>query len=155
MFKSDSDVEQGQIFSQGALSATSGESEVYAINPRNNSRQPIYGIFARRLLETNGNQYKVGDFDPRNFVNIAGITFDGYRIALGDKILMTAEGFSGAKGDSDTFAVATDATTQLVWGTSAGAGVSYSLDKTSYISIPSSTMGSQRVTAYQLRCVNV
>lgn len=159
VFESSADVENGQIFSQGALSTTDGESEVYAIaTPATATLSSLFMAYSPEdviLASANGNQYKIGDKDPRSFTNVTGLVFTGYRIALGDKIMLSAEGFTGAKGASDVFAVATDGQTKLVWGTAAGAGVTYALDKVSYFSIPSSTFGSQRVTAYQLRCVLV
>jgi hypothetical protein len=159
VFESSAVVENGQLFSQGALSATAGETEVYATaTPATATLSNLFMAYSPEdviLAAANGNQYKVGDYDPRNFANVVGLTFTGYRIALGDKIKLTAEGFTGTKGASDVFAVATDGQDKLVWGTAAGNGVSYALDKVSYVSIPSSTFGSQRVVSYQLRCVNV
>ena len=158
VFKSSADVENGQIFSQGALSALSGESEVYAIvTPATATLSNLFMAFSPEeviLAGANGNQYKVGDYDPRSFTNVTGLVFTGYRIMKGDKIKLSVEGFTGAKGASDVFAVATDGQVKLVWGTAAGAGVSYALDAVNYFSI-GATFGSQRAIAYQLRCVNV
>jgi hypothetical protein len=157
-FTSSADVEQGQLFSRGALSTTAGMSEVYAIaTPATATLSTLYMAYTPEsvIVETaNGNQYKVGDFDPRNFVNVADIVFTGFKPAVDDKILITADGFTGAWVSGNTHAVAADGQTKLVWAGGVAAGLSFELEATSYISI-GQTFGSHRVTAYQLRCVKL
>jgi hypothetical protein len=156
-FISSSDVEQGQLFSKDALSTTAGESEVYEIaQPATATLGEMWMAYTPEsvIVETaTGTQYKVGDMDPRNFVNVAGIVFTGFKPQVDDKILITADGFTGAIG-GNTYAVAADGQDKLVWGGSAISGLSFVLEKTSYITI-GQTFGTHRVTAYQLRCVAV
>jgi len=157
-FTSSADVEQGQLFSRGALSTTAGQSEVYAIGtPATATLSALYMAYTPEsviVVAPNGNQYKVGDMDPRNFVNVANIAFTGFKPAVDDKILITADGFTGAWTAGNTHAVAADGQTKLVWAGGTAGGLSFELEATSYISIGLS-FGSQRVTAYQLRCVKL
>jgi hypothetical protein len=156
-FISSADVENGQLFSRGALSTDADKSEVYAIGvPATATLSGLFMAFAPEdLIVTlaDGTQYKLDNLNPQNFTNIAGKVFSGFRPTLGDKILITAEGFTGAKGGSDVYGVATDGQSKMVWGTSVGNGVTFVLEKTSYISIAKGAIGSQRVVAYQMRCV--
>lgn len=154
-FISSADVEQGQLFSMGALSTTAGQSEVYAI------AQIVTGTLTKAWMAytpesvivttATGGQYKVGDMDPRNFVNVAGLVFTGFKPQVDDKILISADGFTGAVG-GNTYAVAADQTDKLVWAGGAISGLSFFLEKVSYITIGQS-FGTHRVAAYQLRCV--
>jgi hypothetical protein len=152
---SSSDVENGQLFSTAALSTTAGESEVFTIaTPATATLGNLYMAWSPEdvIVETaDGNQYKVGDQDPRNFVNVDGIVFSAYAPQVGDKILITADGFTGALG-GNTFAVAADGQVKLVWASAVSTGLSYRLLATSYISLAGG-FGSQRVTAYLLECV--
>jgi len=158
-FTSSADVEQGQLFSRGALSTTAGMSEVYAIaTPATATLSTLYMAYTPEsviLVAPNGNQYKVGDFDPRNFTNVANLVFTGFKPAVDDKILITAEGFTAPWDAAKTHAVAADGQTKLVWATGVAAGLSFELESaTAYISI-GQNFGSHRITAYQLRCVKL
>lgn len=157
-FTSSADVENGQLFSRGALSTTAGQSEVYAIaTPATATLSVLYMAYTPEsviVVAPNGNQYKVGDLDPRNFVNVANIAFTGFKPAVDDKVLITAEGFTAAWDAGKTHAVAADGQSKLVWATGVAGGLSFELEKTSTISIGQS-FGSHRVTAYQLRCVKL
>jgi hypothetical protein len=156
-FISSADVENGQLFSRGALSSDADKSEVYAIaTPATATLSGLFMAYAPEdLIVTlaDGTKYKLDNLNPQNFVNTAGYVFSGFKPELGDKILITAEGFTGAKGGSDVYGVATDGQDKMVWGTSVGNGLTFKLDKVSYISIPTGAIGSQRVVAYQMRCV--
>jgi len=150
-----SDVENGQLFSTSGLSSAADEREVFAIaTPATATLSSLYMAYNSEdviVATANGNQYKVGDMDPRNYVNVAGIVFSAYKPMVGDKILITADGFTGAIG-GNTFAVAADGQDKLVWAGAVAGGLSYRLLDTQYISIAGG-FGSQRVTAYLLECV--
>jgi len=151
---SSSNVENGQLFSKGAIANLTDSTEVYlTVAPATANLGSLYMAWdTEDIITTIGsNKYKIGDKDPRNFINVADTVFSAYQPMRGDRILMTADGFTGAIG-SNTFAVATDGEDKLVWGATAGAGLSYKLFSTSYISIGG--FGSQRATAYLLDCVN-
>ena len=106
------------------------------------------------VTDAQGNQYKLGLTDPRNFTNVSGIPFDGYKPQVGDRIALTAACLGGSIG-SNTYVVATNATRKLTWAAAAVSGLSYILRDTSYISIPDGSIGSQRVTAYLFECVAI
>ena len=155
-FISSADVENGQIFAKSTLSTTADESEVYTITtPATATLSGLYMAWSPEdviLTAADGNQYKVGDMNPQNFTNVAGLVFSGFKPQVGDRILISADGFTGAKGVSDTHAVGTDGQDKLVWGTAAGNGLSFALEAVSYISIATG-FGSQRKVAYIMECV--
>lgn len=156
-FISSSEVENGQLLALNVLSTDADKTEVYTFTtPATATLLGLYMAYAPEdLIVTlaDGTKYKIDNMNPQNFANAANLVFAGFKPQVDDKILITAEGFTGAKGGSDTHAVAADGQSKLVWGTAAGNGLSFKLEKVSYISIPTGGIGSQRVTAYQLRCV--
>jgi hypothetical protein len=151
------DVENGQLLAMDSLSTDADKTEVYTYTtPATATFLGLYMAYAPEdLIVTlaDGTQYKVDNMNPQNFVNVSGRVFAAFKPQVDDKILITAEGFTGAKGGSDTHANAADGQSKLVWGTAAGNGLSFKLEKVSYISIAKGSIGSQRVTAYQMRCV--
>ncbi len=105
------------------------------------------------LTDELGNQFKVGTLDPRAFTNKAGVVFSGFRPMLGDLILISADGIEGTK---DAYAIAAAGKNKLQFSAEAGAGLTYKVVETTYISVASANkIGSQRVTAYLLECVNI
>jgi hypothetical protein len=153
------DVDNGYVFECSIPSTTAGEDQVYTIaTPTTGTGltnlwmacSPIDTI----VTDAQGNQYKLGLTDPRNFTNVAGVPFDGFRIQVGDRIALTAACLGGSIS-TNTYVVATNATRQLTWGAAAVSGVSLLLRDTTYISIPDGSIGSQRVTAYLFECVAI
>ena len=103
------------------------------------------------LTDDLGNQFKVGTLDPRAFTNVKGTVFSGFQPQVGDLVLISADGISGVAND---FAIAVDGSTKLAFNDAAGAGLSFKVVETTYISVASANnIGSQRVTAYLLECV--
>ena len=154
-FISSADVENGQLFAQDVLSTDADKSEVYTVaQPATANLSGLFMAYAPEdliVVLADGTKYKLDNMNPQNFVNVAGYVFSGFQPAIGDKIKITAEGFTGAIG-GNTFAVGADGQDKLVWAGSAGGGLSFILEATSYISI-AKAFGSQRTVAYQLRCV--
>jgi hypothetical protein len=150
-------VENGQLLVKGALSADADKSEVFAVaQPTTGNLIGVWMAFNPEdvVITVGSNSYKVGDLDPRNFILPIGVVGSMFKPQIGDKILISADGFSGAKGVSDVYGNATNLQDNLVWGTTQTADVlSFKLLATKYISIAGG-FGSQRVTAYQLECVN-
>ena len=89
--------------------------------------------------------------NPKAFTNVAGQTVDAFMPQIGDKIKLTAEGLAGDKS-TNLYITATDGAYKLTWAGSAGAGLTFKLVETSYISIADS-FPSQRTTAYVFECV--
>lgn len=152
------DVDNGTIFQCSTPSTTSGEDQVYAIaTPATGALSNLWMAGSpvdTIVTDALGNQYKLGLTDPRNFTNVAGIPFDGYKPQVGDRIALTAEALAGTKG-SNTYVVAADGAVKLTWASAAVSGLSYILRDTTYISIPDGSIGSQRVTAYLFECVAI
>ena len=153
------DVDNGFVFQCSTPSTTSGESQIYTI------ADPATGDGLTNLWmacspidtvveDAQGEQYKLGLSDPRNFTNIAGVPFDGFRIQVGDRIALTDACLAGTKS-TNTYVVATNGTRKLTWGAAAVSGVSLLLRDTSYISVPDGSIGSQRVTAYLFECTAI
>jgi hypothetical protein len=152
-------VDNGNIVILSALSTTAGEAEVWTalVPSSSNGLTGVWMVGEPDIVVTNA-QYKGRDPDPRNFFVAATKIFSCFKPQLGDIITMTADGMSGSKGGSDTHVNATNSTggLVLVWGTSQTASVfSMKLIETTYISIATGGINSQRVTAYKFEVVGL
>ena len=156
--KSASAVENGNIVVLSGLSSTAGESEVWeAIVPSTGNGLTQVWIASEPELVKTGS-YRGLDPDPRNFRNEIGDIFTVFKPQLGDIITLTADNFSGAKGGSDLHGNATDTTggLELVWGVSqTGSVFSVKWLETTYISIGTGAINTQRVTAYRMVVVGL
>lgn len=157
-----SNIENGNLLVLSGKSATAGESECWtAIAP--STSDGLTGLWIAYepevvLTVSGSSQYKGLDPDPRNFINLAGKVFSCFKPQLGDIFTVSADWFSGAKGGSDTHANATNSTGGFfpVWGTSQTASVfSVKLLSTTYISLATGAMDTQRITAYQVEVVGL
>lgn len=153
-------VDNGNIVILTGKSTTADESEMWtAVVPTTSAG--LTGVWMAASPEvvvtvSGSQQFKGIDPDVRNFTNLATKPFSVFKPKVGDIITLTADNFSGAKGGSDTHANATNSTggLVLVWGTSQTASVfSVKLLATTYISIADGSIGTQRVTAYQMEIV--
>lgn len=106
------------------------------------------------IVDSMGNQYKIGINDPRNFTNVKGSVFSAYRPQVGDKILISADGITGT---ADDYAIVVAGANKLAYASAAVSGLSYKvLDASAYITIGgASAIGSQRVAAVLLECVAI
>lgn len=146
------DIDNGNVFAKGELSTNAGESQVYKAEKPNSGAGLWMAYTAEDVVLTDelGNQFKVGNLDPRAFTNRANTVFSGFKPQVGDLVLISADGISGA---ANTYVVA-DAGFQLKFNAEQGAGLAFKVVETSYISVASANnIGSQRVTAYLLECV--
>jgi hypothetical protein len=152
------DVDNGNIVILSALSTTAGEGEVWtALTPSTaNGLTGVWMVAQPELVET-GEKYRGLDPDPRNFYVQDGKVFSVIKPQLGDIVTMTADGVAGTKS-TNTFANATDSTGGLrpVWGATQTSSVfSLKLIETTYISIGSGGIDSQRVLAYKFVVVGL
>lgn len=158
-FVSTADLDNGNVFGKGELSTNAGESQVYkTVTPATGSLSGLYMAFSAEdvvLTDDLGNQFKVGTLDPRAFTNKAGTVFSGFKPQVGDLVLISADGISGdAAAYAAAYAVAANGASQLAFAEAAGAGLSFKVVETTYISLASANnIGSQRVPAYLLECV--
>lgn len=155
-----SDVDNGNIVALLTRSATAGQEEVWVGTvPATGSLANLWMVYEPEVVVTySGNsEYKGLDPDPRNFYVKAGKVFSAFKPAVGDIITLTADALAGTKS-TNTYVNATDTTggLKLLWGASQTSSVlSFKLMATTYISLATGAIDSQRVTAYQFECVGV
>lgn len=156
---SGSTVDNGYIVALASgKSATDGESEVFtATVPATGSLTGLWMVYQGDEVVVTDSRYKGLDPDVRNFYVAAGKVFSVYKPQVGDIITVTADALSGSiPSAAYTFINATDSTMKLTWGTSQTASVlSYKLLATTYISLATGAIDSQRVTAYEFECVAI
>jgi hypothetical protein len=151
-------VENGSVFSLLTKSATSGESEVWtALVPASSGSHltDLWMAYDPELVYSGS--YRGLDPDVRNFRVPATQVFSAFRPMLHDILLMSEDCFTGAWGGATyTHANCTDGQWQLVWGTSqTGSVLSVAYLATSYISIGTGAIDTQRLTAYTVEVVGV
>lgn len=149
------DLDNGNVFGKGNLSTSADKSQVYGVTkPATGSLSGLWMAFSAEdnvVTDGLGNQYKVGNLDPRAFTNASGLVFSGFKPQAGDLILISADGITGT---ADDYAVAANDSYKLAFASAAGAGLTFKVVETTYISVASANnIGSQRVTAYLLECV--
>jgi len=151
-------LEMGSTVQLLTKSATAGEGEVWtATAPASGSLLGIYMVSEPMIPEiatADGNRYRIGSPDPRNFSIPALRPFSAFKPQPGDLILASEDLFANAKS-TNTFANVSDGVYQLTWGGSQTASaLSFKYVETKYISIGSGVLGgSQRVTAYLMECL--
>lgn len=152
------DVDNGNIVILSALSTTAGEAEVWtALTPSTSDGLTGVWMVGEPEVVVTDAKYKGLDPDPRNFFVNDGDVFSCFKPQLGDIITMTADGLAGTKS-TNTFVNAVDSTGGLkpLWASSQAASVfSMKLIETTYISIGSGAIDSQRVTAYKFQVVGL
>lgn len=150
-FISAANIDNGSVFGQGALSTTAGQGEVFtAVQPATGALTNLFMAASPEsvLVTANGKSYRGIDPDPRDFTNVAGYAFDGFKPQIGDIILMSADCFTGTY-TANYYAVATDGQYKLNWASAAVTGLSLKvLNASAYISIGTGAITSQRVAAY-------
>ena len=156
-FVSTADLDNGNVFSKGELSTDANESQVYqTATPATGSLNDLWMAFTAEdvvLTDDLGNQFKVGNLDPRAFTNTAGTVFSGFKPQVGDLIVLSADGINGTI-DDETYVVAANGSSKLAPASAAISGLSFKIVETTYISVASANaIGSQRVPAYLLECV--
>ena len=152
-------IDNGTVFVKGALSTDASESEVYTLSlPATGAGLTnLYMAYTSPLnmvIGADGNEYRMGDKNPKNFSNYAGYVFNGFKLTVGDKIKITADGLAGTKS-TNAYVVAANGTGKLTWAAEAVSGVSLKFVKDSYFSIPEGGIGSQRTPAYVFEVVAV
>lgn len=156
-FVAEADLDNGNVFVKGDLSTEAGESQVYeATTPATGSLSGLWMAYSPEdvvLTDALGNQFKVGNLDPRAFTNTAGTVFSGFKPQVGDLITISADGIEGAVS-SNEYLVAADGQSKLKPNAAAIDGLSFKIIETTYISVASANaIGSQRVVAYLAECV--
>lgn len=151
-------IENGNIFAMGDKHTSGSLTEVFEIaQPTAGSPADVWMAYSGDEVVLTDSKYKGLDPDPRNFRNDANKVFSAYKPQVGDIILVTADAFSNsfsagttthAAGQADSF--------ELVWTIAESTtGLCYKYLQTKYISLADGSIGDQRITAYQLECVNI
>lgn len=156
-FISTVDLDNGNVFGKGELSTNANESQVYqTVTPTTGNLSGLWMAYSPEdvvITDALGNQFKVGNLDPRAFTNSANVVFSGFKPQVGDLILISADGINGTI-DDETYVVAANSSNKLTPASAAIDGLSFKIVETTYISVASANaVGSQRVTAYLLECV--
>jgi hypothetical protein len=146
------DLENGGLCALLTKSSTTGEAELWtATVPATADIMKDWIVYDPELVWTSS--YRGLDPDVRNYYVVTGRTFSAFKPFVGDLLLMDADCFTGAKG-VNTFANATNAQVQFVWGATQSAScIALSYVATQYISIGTGAMDNQRVTAYLMEVI--
>lgn len=157
---SGSDLDNGNVVRLDSISSTAGLGEVWVV-----TKAATTGSLCKNLwmvdvpenpaaLTADGEIFLGLSEDPRNHYNLAGAIVDVFKVKVGDIVTLTADAFTGAKGASDVYANAGDASFELAWSTTQAAdSLSFAYLATTYIPIGNAAVSSGRVTAYKLVCV--
>jgi len=152
-----SSLDNGMVFQSGIRNWSTGSgAEVFNIAaPATGSLTGLWMAYAGDEVVLTDLRYKGLDPNPRNFYLAAGNVFSGFKIQVGDIILLTGEALTGTAALS--YANAVNGAYQLTWAaTSAGTGyVSFKLIGTKYISLGTGAIDTQRVTAYEFECISI
>lgn len=148
-------IENGMVMSFSAKSSTAGESEVWtaAVPTTGAGLRNLWMALEPEIVLTNA-QYKGLDPDIRNFEVPIGKIFSAFKVQLGDIILVNAEAIAGTLVTGD-YATATNAAWKLTWAAAVGAGTCFYRRATTYLSLADGSIGTQRITAYELECIQV
>jgi hypothetical protein len=151
-----SDVDNGNIVILTTKSTATNEGEVWtAVVPSTGNGLTGVWISGEPEIVKTGN-YRGLDPDVRNYYNEIGKIFRVFKPQIGDIITLTADNLATGTGAASAYAVAVDTTGGLKpqWASSAGSSIfAMKYLKTTYISIGTGAINSQRVTAYQFEIV--
>jgi hypothetical protein len=150
--------DNGRVFTLGSKSTTGGEYQTWIPTvPTTASLADLWMAFEPELpFATAGTNIFNGLGTVQDFYTAASVVFTAIKPMRGDTFTMTAEGFASSTAPTaGQFAYATNGVSTLTAGTWPGTGVlvfKYSGSTT----IPSAdgSIGSGRITAYQLECVS-
>lgn len=150
---SGSDVDNGNVLQLGAKSVNYGEQEVFVATPNSGSSflSGLWMAYTGEEIPITDSRYKGLDPDPRSFFNPSGKVFSAFRPQVGDIVTLTADAVTGG---SAAFVNAAPGALKLAFGASQTAGaLSFKVLRTTYISIGTGAIDSQRTVAYELECI--
>jgi hypothetical protein len=148
------DFDNGNAVILSGLSSTASESEVWtAIAPSTgNGITGVWLVYEPELVWTGS--YRGLDPDVRNFYNAATRVFSVFKPKLGDIFTLTDAAISGTKGANTHLNCNNTGGKQLAWASSIGSSqFAAILLGTTYISLGSGGIDTQRVTAYDFEVV--
>lgn len=107
------------------------------------------------VLVSGSLKFKGIDVDPRNFYVPSGEVGSVYKPQVGDIITLTGDALATGSGAASAFAVAVNGAYKLTWAAAAISGLSYQYLATTYVSVGTGGIDTQRVVAYRFACVAV
>jgi hypothetical protein len=151
-----SPVDNGNVLKMGAEGTSGSLIEVFAVTqPSAGSPVGAWMAYSGDEIIVTDAKYKGIDPDPRNFFNAAGKVFSAFKPQVGDIIILTAQGFVNSFS-AHTYAAPVADSYLLQWESAAGAtGLVFKYIATTYISLATGAIDSQRVTAYKLECIQI
>jgi len=146
------DIDNGNIFNLQSQGTSGSASEVWLVTM--GASGSLIGMWMAASPEVPITVdgvliYKGLNSDPRNFYNVGGKVFDAIKPQPGDIITLTADALDS--GTAQAFAVAGAGSFKFAWA-AAPAGTSVTCLRylaTTYISIGSGAIDSQRVTSFK------
>lgn len=151
-----SPIDNGNIFALGSEYSSGSLIEVFELaQPSSASGTNLWMAYSGDEVIITDAKYKGLDPDPRNFWTPANKVFSAYKPQVGDIITVTADCFSNSR-TAETFAAPILSSFLLKWETNqATSGLCYKLLSTTYISLATGAIDSQRVSAFKLECVSI
>lgn len=151
------DLDNGNVINLLTQSSTAGMSEVWVATKPLSAGTLLVNLWMvadPEVVLTYGetSTYKGLDPDVRNFYVKGGQVFRAFMLSVGDIVELNAEALGGTKS-SNGFVVATNNTYKLTWAASAISGVSLKLIGTTYVSLGSGAIDTQRVVMYKFEVV--
>ena len=158
---SSTDIDNGNIFRLDSQSTTSGQTECWNVTAPAFSASTCNNLWMAASPEVVWTVdstliYRGLNQDPRRFYNKGGYAFDAVAVKKGDVFTLTVDGIAGGATPTSVIQPSDGAYTwTAVTTASAVAAVptSASLVGTTYISIGSGAIDSQRTTAYKFNVV--
>lgn len=150
------DIDNGVCLVKGALSADSDKGEVFEVTLPTTTSTGLLMAYSPEdnIIEgADGEKYKVGDLNPKNFTNKKGIVFNAIKLEVGDKILMSVDCFATAPSSDSKVATVNTEGKLVAAASSESTGTKFNILKESYISIADS-FPSQRTKAYVMEVAN-
>jgi hypothetical protein len=153
------DLENGSVVKLTTRGVATGQGEVWtAVVPSTgNGLTGLWMVYEPEIVVTVSGtaQYKGLDPNPQNFLNLATKVFTVFKPSLGDLVRVTGDALAGSVS---TYVNATNSSGgySLYWGGSqTGSVMSMKLLATTYISIATGAMDTQRVVAYDFEVVGL
>lgn len=154
-----SPIDNGNILEMGAEYTSGSLTEVFAVTQPSSASMTgnLWIAYSGDEIVLTASKYKGLDPDPRNFFSEAGKVFSAFKPQVGDILTITSAGFSGsAPTQTSTYVTGKIGDYGLYWGTSASStGLIFKYIGTTYISLATGGIDSQRVVAYKLECVQI
>lgn len=146
------DIDNGNVFNLNSQGTAGSALEVWLVTmPVSGSVGGLWMAASPMIpITVDGTLiYKGLNSDPRNFYNVGGKVFDAFKPQIGDVITLTADALDS--GTAQAYANATAQSFKLTWAAAPVATTTFGLRyiATTYVSIGSGDIDSQRVASFK------